>query len=409
MPRVLVARADRRVRTGTTVWQRTRRPALAISPIRRDRTTDVLVVGAGISGALIAESLADAGLKVMVVDKARPLAGATTASTALLQYDLDVPLSKLVARIGRARATQIWHRSRMALDALRQRSQRLDIKAQLQRRDSLYLQGDLLDVAGLEAEAAARRSAGFEVSLLSTAQIRKRYGIARRAGLLSFDCFAVDPRRLAAGYLRRAMDQGATLHSPAQVIGVEPGQRRVLAQLAHGPVVTARNLVFATGYEIPRHVPSNGHRIASTWAMATHPQQGWPTSCLIWEASSPYLYLRMTEEGRVICGGEDEPFRDATHRDALLPAKIAALRRKLATLFPTIDTRPQFTWSGSFGSSPTGAPTIGPVPRMPGCFAALGYGGNGITFSMLAAQLLRGLITGTGDADAHLFAFSRRF
>jgi len=37
----------------------------------------------------------------------------------------------------------------------------------------------------------------------------------------------------------------------------------------------------------------------------------------------------------------------------------------------------------------------------------MGYGGNGITFSMMAAQLLRGLITGTGDADADLVSLLR--
>lgn len=43
------------------------------------------------------------------------------------------------------------------------------------------------------------------------------------------------------------------------------------------------------------------------------------------------------------------------------------------------------------------------------CYAALGYGGNGIVFSMMAAQLLRGLITGVGDPDADLVSFTRTF
>lgn len=46
---------------------------------------------------------------------------------------------------------------------------------------------------------------------------------------------------------------------------------------------------------------------------------------------------------------------------------------------------------------------------MKNCYAAMGYGGNGVTFSMMAAQILRGLIVGTGDPDADLFSFHRRF
>lgn len=402
-------RDDLKIRTGTSVWQRTRLPVLDQTTIRRDRTADVLVVGAGISGALVAESLADAGLQVMIVDKNKPLAGATSASTALLQYDLDVPLSQLAGQIGRERARRVWRRSQLALDALRERTQRLRIQAQCETRNSLYLEGSRLNVGGLEEEARARRSAGFEVQLLSRKQVRERFGIVRRAGLLSFGNLSADPRRLAAGYLRRAIELGATLSSPARVIAVEPGSQRVLAQLEHGPVVKARHLIFTTGYEMPKGVPRKGHRIASTWAMATRPQKGWPTACLIWEAADPYLYMRMTPEGRVICGGEDEEFSDEEHRDELLPTKIIAIRRKLGRLMPSLDTRAEYAWAGSFGSSPTGTPTIGAVPRMPGCYAVMGYGGNGITFSMVAAQVLRGLITGDGDADADLFSFHRPF
>ena len=50
-------------------------------------------------------------------------------------------------------------------------------------------------------------------------------------------------------------------------------------------------------------------------------------------------------------------------------------------------------------------PTIGEIPGYPKCYAVLGYGGNGITFSMIAAQVLRAAITGEGDPDADLFAF----
>lgn len=376
--------------------------------LRRDCVADVLVVGAGISGALVAEALTDAGLKVLIVDKGKPLCGATSASTALLQYELDVPLSLLRKTIGLERALRVWRRSRLALDALRERTERLGIDARCQVRESLYLQGDVLDAAGLEQEAIERRDAGFEVQNLSSREVRRRFGIVGRAAILSFGALSADPRRLAAGYLRQAVANGARLYSPAQVDVVEPG-KQVLAKLAHGPVIRAQHLVFATGYEIAHGVPRKGHRIASTWAIATRPQHSLPCQCLIWEASDPYLYLRPGPARRVIVGGEDEEFQDERKRDELLPQKTAALERKLAKLIPGLDSRADYAWAGSFGSSPSGAPSIGAIPGMPGCHAVLGYGGNGITFAMVAAQLLRASITGERDADADLFSFYRRW
>ncbi len=398
------------LRTGKPLWMSLPSPRLATSRQLPRRALDCVVIGAGISGALTADALSAVGLSVAIVDRRGPVAGSTPASTALLQYEIDTPLSLLARRIGRTRAERLWRRSRLALDALRERARHLRISADLVNRDSLYLQGDVLDAEGLQREAYARRRAGLEVSFLDAAQVRHRFGIARRAALLSYDNLAANPRRLASGFLAAALARGATLHAPQEVTHVEPGAT-VRLHMANGRMLRSRSLVFATGYELPRAVPSKGHRIVSTWALATYPQRGrlWEGEAFLWEAADPYLYARVGPGRRIICGGEDEDFADEAQRDALLPAKIQTIRRKLARLLPDVDTRPEFTWTGSFGASTTGTPTIGPVPRMRNCYAVLGYGGNGITFSMLAAQVLRAQICGDGDPDEDLVSFTRRF
>ena len=399
------------LRDGVSVWQGRPLPRLPTAPLTRDLRCDALVVGAGISGALIAEALADAGLSVIVVDRRGPMLGSTSASTALVQYEIDQPLSLLSRRIGAGNAERIWRRSRMAVDALRQRSRHLGISADQVDRDSLYLSGDTLDHEGLAREATARRRAGFETTLLSPRDVTARFGIRGRSALLDYGNLAIDPRRMTAGFLRAACLKGARIFSPVEVTEVAPGARTVHASTRNGPVISCRHLVFATGYEMPKGVPRMGNRIASTWAIATRPQPRaiWPSACLIWEAADPYLYLRVSPDQRILCGGEDEDFEDEDKRNALMQSKRAVLERKLKRLLPQVDPTAAFTWCGSFGSSPTGTPTIGAVPRMPNCYAAMGYGGNGTTFSMMAAQVLRGLITGTGDPDHGLVSFSRRF
>src|SRR6188508_1267024 len=76
----------RNLRTGAPVWSSERKPAVPQHRLTADLEADVLIVGAGISGALLAESLTEAGLSVVIVDRRSPLAGSTSASTALLQH-----------------------------------------------------------------------------------------------------------------------------------------------------------------------------------------------------------------------------------------------------------------------------------------------------------------------------------
>jgi len=392
---------------GRSLWQDTRVRLPPRGRLVRDCRCDVLIVGAGISGAMLADSLSDAGLEVIVCDRREPLQGSTAASTAMVLRELDTPLVKLAARMPRVEAERIWRRSCLAVHALRERTRSLGIDADLVEQDSLYLQGDVLDAEGLRAEADARARAGLEVRYLGAGEVQEQFGIARRAALRSGGALAVDPRALAAGFLRAAATRGARLHAPEEIMRVRPMRGGVEGVTRRGHRIRARHLVFATGYELPKQIPTGRYRIASTWAIATprQPRRPWPGCCLIWEASSRYLYLRTTADGRVLCGGGDEDIADGAARDALLGRKSRWLQRRLAGLLPRIDHRIDYAWGGTFGLSTHGLPTIGAVPGMRRCHAVLGFGGNGVTFAMMAAQMLRNQLCGSGDADLELLGF----
>ena len=133
----------------------------------------------------------------------------------------------------------------------------------------------------------------------------------------------------------------------------------------------------------------------------------WHKQCLIWESGSPYLYLRTTAEGRVIVGGEDEDFVNAKQRDALISQKTRTLVKKFARLFPEIKLEVAFAWAGTFATTKDGLAYLGVHPRFPHTYFALGYGGNGITFSLIAAEIIRDCFLGRKNRDAHIFRFGR--
>lgn len=396
----------KKLRTGQAVWQAYPAPAVPHRPLRSDRKADVLIIGAGITGAMVGEAVAAAGLKTIIADKRPPLKGATAASTALVQYEIDTPLLSLAKKIGKADAIRAWRRSRLAVVSLAARLRELGLR-DMQRHDALYLAGTSLDAEELRREAQARNAAGLNTLYLTRGALKERFGIARAAALLGYDNIAVNPREMTARLLCEALDQGAEIYSPAEIVDIDCGRTRIVATARAGQTIRCRHLVFATGYELPKDMPKNGHRISSTWAIATVRQKRkiWPEACLIWEASQPYLYLRTTSDGRVICGGEDEKLSDEKTRDALLARKTKILQRKLAKLLPHIDPAIAFAWTASFGESATGLPTIGEIPGRKNCWAALGYGGNGITYSRIAAEILRTAFTGGTDPDADLYTF----
>jgi len=395
------------LRSGAAVWTAYRTPRISTSKLTQDVKCDVLVVGLGISGAMIAEVLTADGLSVVGVDRRGPLLGSTPATTALVQFEIDEPITGLAQKIGRSSAEQAWRRSLLAVTNLRGRIEDLKISCNLELRQSLYVAGNALGAGQLRQEAQARRGAGIGATYLVPQALKEKFGIDREGAILSNGNLALDPRKLTAGLLNKALERKTRLYAPVEVTRIDDGQNEVVVETRSGPAITARYVVLATGYEMMDIVPSDTHSILSTYAIATKPQRRaiWPNNAFVWEASDPYLYMRTTTDGRVICGGEDEAFVDEASRDRLLPGKAARISAKLKHLFPQLDTAADFAWAGCFGTTTTGLPYIGPLSGHPRIFAVQGYGGNGITFSQIASELISSTIAGVDDADAKLFAF----
>jgi glycine/D-amino acid oxidase-like deaminating enzyme len=397
------------LRTGRPVWTAYRAPSVPVDALERDASCDALVIGMGVSGALIAEALTRAGLSVIAIDRRGPLLGSTAATTALVQFEIDQPLTKLVPRIGRAPAEQAWRRSRLAVTNLFGRIERLGIACNAALRPSLLLAGDVLDADALEQEALARRAGGIGAEFLDRKTLKRDFGFARDGAILSQGNIQLDPRKLSAGMLNVARQRGARFFAPVEAASLQDDADGVTVATKDGPSIRARHVVLATGYELMDAVPSVPHSVISTWALATVRQkrQPWPERAFVWEASDPYLYARVTHDGRIVCGGEDEDFADEGARDALIVEKTDAIVRKMKKLAPDADMRPDFAWTGSFGTTPTGLPYIGALPRRPRIFATMGYGGNGITFSQIASEIVSSAVEGREDADAGLFSLSR--
>lgn len=399
------ATLKRDLRTGRSLWADSPGLGVPVRPLRDAIAVDVAIVGAGISGAFMAHELSR-DHSVAVLDRRPPLTGSTIASTALLQWEIDLPLTTLGDRIGAARGKRAYQRSRAAVDALKRIVAQERIPCGLKDKATLYLAGDEYGHRALEAEAVARAALGLESEYLTAAALRDRFGIDRTGAILSQGSASADPARLAAGLLRRATANGARVFSPVEVCQAASDPDGVTLLTDAGHAVRARHVVFCCGYEFPKGVPTPGAKVISTWALATKPRTrcpAWLRDMLVWEASDPYLYVRMGGDGRLIVGGEDEADPLAHADKAKLQRKCATIAGKLRALLPGVEFEIDYSWAGAFGESATGLPAIAPVPDMDHAWAVMGFGGNGITYSVIGSQIVAADIRGRPDPDTDLY------
>jgi len=344
---------------------------------------------------------------VVVLDRRAPAMGATHASTAMLQFEIDTPLTQLADQIGHANAARAWKRSFRATRDLVRLVREEGIACGLEERSALYLAGNEMGARGLEKEARARKRAGLPGEFLSARELRARYGIDRTGAILSDGAAVADPVALARGLLRKARGQGVQIFAPCDVTGVLATRSGVM--LAAGDhFVEARAVVFCTGYEVLKGLPDRATKITSSWAAATETRVDYPAwldQTLVWEAAKPYLYMRTGAARRLIVGGEDAELDSPSYRAQTLNLKARRLAEKTHRLLPGLKPKWTHVWAGAFGESSDALPVIDAVPGLPGCFTVMGFGGNGTIYSMIAAQLMPGLVKGKKPADSDIFRF----
>jgi glycine/D-amino acid oxidase-like deaminating enzyme len=119
------------------------------------------------------------------------------------------------------------------------------------------------------------------------------------------------------------------------------------------------------------------------------------------------LYIRTTDDNRLLVGGGDEYFSDTAKRDKLLQAKSGELLQLANKLLPGQDFRLDFSWAGTFGQTKDGLPFVGAHPKFSSALFVLGFGGNGISFSVAAMELVSQMLQGNTPPLAEYFRFGR--
>ena len=398
------------LRSGRPFWL-VKNGLLADYPsLKQDESCEVVIIGGGITGALVAYYLIQEGVETILVDKRDIGTGSTAASTALLVYEIDTELHALIESVGTAHAVRSYRLGLEAIDTVERLSKELTDDCGFERKPSLYLASKRSDVPRLRREYETREAFGFPVEYWEAEDVASRASFVAPGAIRSYGNAQVDPFRLTHHLIHAAMTHGLRVYDRCTVLHVAPSDDGVVLHTSTGSHIRGRRVVFATGYESQQYLKQNIGSLKSTFALVSEPCDhfdGWPDRSLIWETARPYIYLRTTSDGRAIIGGEDVPYASEHENTKVIARKTRKLHRRLAHMFPQLNLEIAYRWAGTFGETKDGLAYIGHTPEFPHAYFALGYGGNGITFSVIAAQILTDLYLGRPNPDATIFRFDR--
>ena len=382
------------------------------NPLTKDINTDIIIIGTGITGALVAHELCSAGMKCTMIDKRGVTNGSSVASTALLQYEIDTPLCKMADMIDERLAVMAYESCLQSITDIENIFRDTRLVSDFEKIPSIYYASNKQGLKLIEKEFEIRKKYNLPVNFLTGKEVENKYGFQVPAALENNVSAQMDSYKAAISLINYHIEKNELkVFTNTEIEKAIESKNGCELRTFDGIKIKCKYIIVAAGFEAGRFLPKPVMKLTSTYALISEPVDEkylWHGKSLIWETKEPYLYIRTDNKNRIIVGGEDEEFSDPVKRDDLLRKKVNTLEEKIKKLFPHIPFKTDMAWCGTFSSTADGLPFIGNLPKKDKTFYALGYGGNGITFSMIAAQLIRNKLKGIRDEREEVFGFERK-
>lgn len=379
--------------------------------LRENIETEILIIGGGITGSFLAHQMIKDGYKTVLVDRREIGNGSTSATTSMLQYEIDVPLYELSEMIGKEGAEKAYWACYDSIDNLGKVAKQIKSECGFKKKESLYFAAFKKDVPDLMKEFEARKAANFPVKWLSAEEINEKFKIENTfGGILSKQGGSIDAFCLAHDILHYNHKKGLQVFDKTDIINFDHKKNSVTATTEFGNKIKAKKVIFCNGFESTEIIKDDFVNLLSTYAIVGERNENNHkelNDLLVWNTAEPYIYMRTTDDNRVLIGGEDEEFVNAKKRDSLLHEKEQKLVKKLHKHLPENDFRTDFIWAGTFGETKDGLPYIGEHPDFSSAYFVLGFGGNGITFSVIGMEMASDFLKGKKHELTEYFRFRR--
>lgn len=396
---------------GITPWKYLNtEPVKKYPGLSEQLSCDVLIVGGGISGALMAYVLTMQGVDTVLLEKKRVCEGSTSANSGLLQFSNDCPLSDLIQQFDEQRGSSFYMMCRHAVHRITEIANQLSRDSGLITRSSLYYASTPQDVGMIRHEYDLLKRKGFDVEYWGREHVKANFPFSKEAAIYARGDAEVDPYRFGHNLLQDASEHGLRVYENSEVKETRYTDSDVTVLTDQGSVL-ARNVIWATGYSTQEWKPDYQAELLNTYAILTEPVSdlsSWYERAFIWETNRPYLYFRTTPDQRIIAGGLDEPLPPSGKPEEYAEPRSRRLLNEIHQLFPHMtDLKIACSWAGVFATTKDGIPLIGRHPKYPHSYFIEVYGGNGTVYSMIAADLLGETIAGREPEELKWFSLTR--
>jgi glycine/D-amino acid oxidase-like deaminating enzyme len=369
---------------------------MGVATRQQGPSPDVIVVGGGVTGTSIAWRLAEAGKRVLLLEKRGICSGASGRNGGMTGAAATMHEAPRTVRAANAL-------KKANLELLKSLPDELGTGFELRLTGAMEIVTTEAERADLERAIAAERVAGIDVELLEPDAARAinpalsedilGAGFARDRGHLW-------PFALVTSMADAAARAGAEIRAHTAVERLAQRGDRVIGVVTGGETIFAEDVVLATNAWTPHllpQLPTGAIVPARGQILVTQPLP--PILPCPFNANFDKEYGRQTPSGQILCGGfrrlDVNEGLGIYHEEVTLPV-LSGIARCLLDLFPVLRGKARVVraWSGIMGFTADGLPLIGRYEPAPGLTIAAGFNGGGFSWGAIAGKVMARLLAG---------------
>ena len=350
---------------------------------------EVVVIGAGVTGAAAAYELSKAGVQTAIIEAGEVGSVASGASAGGVRQQNRDPRELPIAM----KAIQRWPHLEEELGA-----------------DLHYLQDGHVhlvefedDLPAVENRVKRERDAGLEIEMVYGQDLHELVpGVAEHVIAGSYcrtDGHAMPPW-VARAYVQAAVRCGATLYQFTRVTGLTFGQDQIIGVETTGGDISCDwviNAAGAWGGELAKlagvSLPVETRALQMLLTEQMPPKLKQVLGCV-----SKQVSLKQIPTGSyLIGGGWDGDVCQDRRFGRVRGGSIMGSAAHSSTIYPLLArTRLLRSWTGLEAFASDGVPILGPVPEVPGFLIACGFSGHGFALAPQIGVILREMVM-TGE------------
>lgn len=380
-------------------------------PITADIEADVVIVGSGATGLATALYLArEHAIKAIILEANQVAWGCSSRNGGQGQNASGrLSRSQWIKRWGLDTAKRLDAEIRLGFENFKKLTQEFECEAT--DTGHLYVAHRAEKMDYLRQEAQVRRDVfGYDTAILSRDEIKERYCDDHDAhgALLESEGVGIHPLKFNFGMMRQARTLGVRIHTSSPVLRSETLNGMNILHTPGG-IVRAKRVAFCTGGYIEQSVEralKNKILPILSNSVVTRPLSpeeiettGFKSNIFITDTRTLRFYYRLLKDNRLQIGSRSS----VSGRDAEGAIHLKLLTDGIARKFPAIANIPiEYSWWGWVDVSHDMMPRIVRPDPDRAVWYALGYGGNGVSFSTWAGKRLAERIAGK-DTDNPVF------